>query len=109
MATAFYCLSLTPSLLPRAWWLQGLAAGVTAAAGYAVGAVLEAARRALSRRTGTRPGPGVRRLMWPVLGALAARLAGPATGLRRLPRHAPVPAGHLLAGRLRPRRPRRRP
>ncbi|WP_369229795.1 alpha/beta-hydrolase family protein [Streptomyces sp. R21] len=48
-----YCLSLTPSLLPRAWWLQGLTAGVTAAVGYAVGAVLEAATRALARRTGT--------------------------------------------------------
>ncbi|MGQ4388012.1 alpha/beta hydrolase [Streptomyces sp. SAS_270] len=72
MATAFYCLSLTPSLLPRAWWLQGLAAGVTAAVGYAVGAVLESATRALARRAGTDPGPGARRAMWPVLGTLAA-------------------------------------
>lgn len=46
VAAAFYCVSLTPSLLPRAWWLQGLVAGVTAAVGYAVGAVLESAARA---------------------------------------------------------------
>lgn len=27
LATVFYCLSLTPALLPRPWWLQGVEAG----------------------------------------------------------------------------------
>jgi uncharacterized membrane protein len=36
-ALAFYCLSLTPSLLPRAWYLQAAMSAVTAAIGYAVG------------------------------------------------------------------------
>ncbi|MDI6103198.1 alpha/beta-hydrolase family protein [Actinoplanes sp. NEAU-A12] len=37
-AALFYCLSFTPSLLPRAWFLQGVVAGITAAMGYALGA-----------------------------------------------------------------------
>ena len=36
-ALAFYCLSLTPSLLPRVWSLQAVMSAVTAAIGYAVG------------------------------------------------------------------------
>ncbi|MFC7527290.1 alpha/beta hydrolase [Actinoplanes sp. GCM10030250] len=36
-AALFYCLSFTPSLLPRAWFLQGVVAGITAAMGYALG------------------------------------------------------------------------
>ena len=36
-ALLFGCASLTPSLLPRGWLLQGLIAGVTAAIGYGVG------------------------------------------------------------------------
>ncbi|MBO0820395.1 MAG: alpha/beta-hydrolase family protein [Nocardiopsaceae bacterium] len=36
-ALLFYCLSLTPSLLPRAWLLQAVMSGVTTAIGYAVG------------------------------------------------------------------------
>src|ERR671916_1723657 len=36
-ALLFGCASLTPSLLPRGWLLQGLVAGVTAAIGYGMG------------------------------------------------------------------------
>ena len=36
-ALLFYCLSLTPSLLPRAWYLQAVMSGITVAIGYAVG------------------------------------------------------------------------
>jgi uncharacterized membrane protein len=63
LATVFYCLSLTPSLLPRPWWLQGVAAGVTAVVGYAIGTVLESAIRFLARRAGRRLGPHQRRLL----------------------------------------------
>jgi uncharacterized membrane protein len=37
LCAIFYCLSLTPSLLPRSWLVQGMVAGLTAATGYAVG------------------------------------------------------------------------
>lgn len=65
-AWAFYCLSLTPSLLPRTWLLQGLCAGVSAALGYALGAVVEAVVHAC----GARPGPGPVRWAWWGLGAV---------------------------------------
>jgi uncharacterized membrane protein len=39
-ALIFYCLSLTPSLLPRAWYLQAVMSAVTAAIGYGLGALI---------------------------------------------------------------------
>ena len=36
----FFCLSLTPSLVPREWLFQGLIGGVNAAFGYGLGVVL---------------------------------------------------------------------
>lgn len=36
-ALVFYCLSLTPSLLPRVWYLQAVMSGITVAIGYAIG------------------------------------------------------------------------
>ncbi|MEV4274963.1 alpha/beta hydrolase [Actinoplanes xinjiangensis] len=47
LAAVFYCLSFTPSLLPRAWFLQGVVAGITAAMGYALGAAGGAVARRL--------------------------------------------------------------
>ncbi|WP_019357630.1 alpha/beta hydrolase [Streptomyces sp. AA1529] len=40
-ATLFFWLSLTPSLVPRPWPLQGVIGGITAAIGYAIGGLLE--------------------------------------------------------------------
>lgn len=37
LATALWCLSFTPSLLPRGWVLQGVVGGLCAATGYALG------------------------------------------------------------------------
>jgi uncharacterized membrane protein len=37
----FFCLSLTPSLLPRDWLFQGLIGGLNAAIGYGIGAFTE--------------------------------------------------------------------
>ncbi len=37
----FFCLSLTPSLLPRDWLFQGLIGGLNAAIGYGIGAFIE--------------------------------------------------------------------
>ena len=56
----FYCFSLTPSLLPRAWFLQGVVSGITAAMGYAAGALVPS--RVWSRRAariGWRVAPAV--------------------------------------------------
>ncbi|WP_078895508.1 alpha/beta-hydrolase family protein [Streptomyces sp. WMMB 714] len=39
-ATVFFWLSLTPSLVPRPWLLQGVIGGITAAIGYALGSLL---------------------------------------------------------------------
>jgi uncharacterized membrane protein len=36
----FFCLSLTPSLLPRDWLFQGLIAGINAAFGYGLGVLI---------------------------------------------------------------------
>ncbi|MFI6317007.1 alpha/beta hydrolase [Nonomuraea sp. NPDC050556] len=41
-AVVFFCLALSPSLVPRHWLLQGVVAGVTAAIGYGVAALLSA-------------------------------------------------------------------
>ncbi|SED89980.1 alpha/beta-hydrolase family protein [Streptomyces sp. Ag109_O5-10] len=79
VAVLCYCLSLTPSLLPRAWWLQGLAAGVSAAVGYAVGAVLEALARLLLRWAGVRIRRRVRRALWIALAVLGAAAVVTAT------------------------------
>jgi uncharacterized membrane protein len=47
----FFCLSLTPSLLPRDWLFQGLIGGLNAAIGYGIGAFLERmVRRFVLRR-----------------------------------------------------------
>ena len=33
----FFCLSLTPSLMPRDWFMAGVIGGINAAIGYAIG------------------------------------------------------------------------
>jgi uncharacterized membrane protein len=77
IGVGFFCLSLTPSLLPRPWSLQGVVSGLTAAMGYAVGATIGAAARRLF------PGhvPALTRSAWwalivatPVLVALSLSL-----------------------------------
>lgn len=39
-ATLFFCLSLTPSLLPRDWMFQGLICGINATIGYGLGVLV---------------------------------------------------------------------
>lgn len=50
VALAFYCLALTPSLLPRSWLFQGIVSGLTAAIGYGLGAFLGATVRRFTHR-----------------------------------------------------------
>src|SRR3954449_4195141 len=69
----FGCSSLTPSLLPRGWLLQGLIAGITAAIGYGVGVTIAWFVLSVSQR---RPSATLRRRAWRVLAVL-----GPVVGL----------------------------
>ena len=62
VAAAFYCLSFTPSLLPRAWFLQGVVTGIAAAMGYAAGTAIGALVRLRWW-----PGRRVERMAWEVL------------------------------------------
>jgi uncharacterized membrane protein len=67
-ALIFYCLSLTPSLLPRVWYLQAVMSGVTVVIGYAVGLFTGWLLRALIPWRG---GPGARRAAAWMLAAAA--------------------------------------
>ena len=40
VALLFYCWSLSPSLLPRPWYLQGVATGISVITGYGIGVLL---------------------------------------------------------------------
>jgi uncharacterized membrane protein len=57
-ALVCYCLSLTPSLLPRAWYLQAVMSAVTTAIGYGIGLLIGWLLRSLIP---WRPGPALRR------------------------------------------------
>jgi uncharacterized membrane protein len=60
----FFCLSLTPSLLPRDWVFQGLIGGVNGAFGYGLGVLIgKAAYRVVLRGAGWWP-PPARVLFW---------------------------------------------
>jgi uncharacterized membrane protein len=80
-ALIFFCLSLTPSLLPRVWYLQALMSGITAAIGYGIGALIGWVVRSIA---GWQPGDAVRRgarwalgiatiVLIPLFGVLGAR------------------------------------
>src|SRR3954454_14900858 len=63
-ALVFGSSSLTPSLLPRGWVIQGLIAGITAAVGYGIGATIA---WFVAELTEARMSPGFRRRAWQVL------------------------------------------
>jgi uncharacterized membrane protein len=63
-ALVVFCLSLTPSLLPRGWVLQGVVSGVTAVIGYGVGSMLSSGIRKVIPRE---PASRVKRITWWVL------------------------------------------
>ncbi len=52
-AALFFCLSLTPSLLPRDWLNAGIIGGINAAIGYGIGVLVAGAVRALILRNRT--------------------------------------------------------
>ncbi|MET8775937.1 alpha/beta hydrolase [Nocardia sp. NPDC050713] len=57
VATIFFALSVTPSLVPRDWLFQGLISGINAALGYGLGCVLEWLFRIWVRPRLKIPGP----------------------------------------------------
>ncbi|GLW05155.1 membrane protein [Microtetraspora sp. NBRC 13810] len=64
VAVGFFCASLSPSLLPRSWFLQGVVAGVTAAAGYGLGGTISALVRRFTRLV---PSPRAGAFAWRLL------------------------------------------
>lgn len=68
LGLAFAAMSVTPSLVPRAWYVQGLLTGLCLVTGYGLGAFLGWAYRAL--RLPDLPA-GARRVAWQVLAGLA--------------------------------------
>ncbi|MBF6211803.1 alpha/beta hydrolase [Nocardia puris] len=57
VATVFFALSVTPSLVPRDWLFQGLISGINAALGYGLGCLVEWGFRSLVRPRWTIPAP----------------------------------------------------
>ncbi|QPK48839.1 alpha/beta-hydrolase family protein [Streptomyces gardneri] len=72
LATVFFWSSLTPSLVPRPWFLQGIVGGITAAIGYALGSTLAWLFRTLVRR---RPSEKARTRCWQAYWLLSPVLA----------------------------------
>jgi uncharacterized membrane protein len=70
-AVLFGCASLTPSLLPRGWVLQGLIAGITAAIGYGVGVTVA---WFVAELTESRMSSGFRHRAWQVLAVASVLL-----------------------------------
>ena len=64
-AALFFCLSLTPSLLPRDWLTAGIIGAINAAIGYGIGVLIGAfgRRLVLSRRSWWPPRRDVRRVL----------------------------------------------
>ena len=68
LGLTFGAMSVTPSLVPRAWFLQALVTGLCIATGYGLGAFVGWAYRALGLPNLP---PGARRIAWQVLAVLA--------------------------------------
>lgn len=67
VALLFYCWSLSPSLLPRAWYLQGVATGVSMVTGYGIGVLIAWAVRQCGFNIHW--SPTLRRVGWYLLAA----------------------------------------
>jgi uncharacterized membrane protein len=79
----FFCLSLTPSLLPRDWLFQGLIGGLNAAIGYGIGVFAGKLMRRFVLRRRRRWLPSKRMLYW--LKAATVALSATASVLMLIP------------------------
>ena len=68
----FFVLSMSPSLLPRAWYLQGVATGISVATGYGIG--VSVAWMIRKCRVEPRWSDRTKRIGWAVLAVLAVIL-----------------------------------
>ncbi len=73
-ALVFFCLSMTPSLLPRAEFMQGAVTGVALAIGYGLGSMLSSAIRKVIPRE---PSARAKRWAWRVLAGSTVVLGAP--------------------------------
>lgn len=71
VALLFFCLSLTPSLLPRPWLYQGLITGVSLAIGYAIGSLISWLIRWLFQKEPTQRVKAASWRMLSIIGPLA--------------------------------------
>lgn len=67
------CVSFTPSLVPRPWYVQGAVAGISAAFGYGIAVFLTWVGHAA---TGWRPSPVLTRRLWLTFAALGVPVLG---------------------------------
>ena len=72
----FLCLSLTPSLVPRGWLLQGAVSGVSASIGYGLGVLVSHLVRQLVPRWREPSRHLKRRAWWALTGGAAATVLG---------------------------------
>ncbi len=72
-ALVFFCLSMTPSLLPRAALMQGVVSGVAVAIGYGFGSLLSSIIRKLVRRE---PSTTFKHRAWWVLAGSTMAMGG---------------------------------
>jgi uncharacterized membrane protein len=72
-ALVFFCLSMTPSPLPRAWLFQGVVSGVAIAIGYGLGSAFSSAIRYFLPRE---PSPRFKRVAWWVLAGSVLVIGG---------------------------------
>jgi uncharacterized membrane protein len=70
-ALLFACVSFTPSLVPRAWYVQGVVAGISAAFGYGLAVFLAWLVHAI---VGRQPSAALTRRLWILLACLGVPL-----------------------------------
>ncbi|MGW7292210.1 alpha/beta hydrolase [Streptomyces xiamenensis] len=100
VATFFFWLSLTPSLVPRPWYYQGAIGGITAAIGYGLGSTVSSLYRLLpwqpTSRVRARAWLGYELLLPFAVAIMLGRSADMQRELRRLQELPPTLTWHSL-------------
>src|SRR6478752_4742665 len=101
-AVVFACLSLTPSLLPRGGFIQGLVSGITAAIGYGLGVLVAWLWRAYADRDARVPKPSSCR---PSSRCSSSRCSSPSAGASGAPTTGSQTSSPATSAGGQPRRP----